>query len=278
VPSLQEFRTVVALAPSKPAGLADFGAPLVDTAVVKKGRVHEFLQALTDGTIGRRFQDLRVTGIRTVEAAVPCAKLFVQFEVFGDNTAAPANGVGFDAALYSGSQQLAGLSSSSLFLPYGNFWYPNRFVFDVPVTDFDRADRFEFIAKPEEVRTIGPGADPVARIEQPSLAPTNQQQCMTYPGVKRISHKMLGDMLRMMLSERLSFDLTVEEGKTLSRAFTAVAWDWRRTDLIYLSPIGSDHEFSAAVTQEGLNVETADGGHRLSWDDVTELAERLAVE
>jgi hypothetical protein len=154
VPSLQEIRTVVTLAPAKPVGLADWGTPLVDTTVVKKGRVHEFAQILTDGKIGRRFQDLRVVGINTVEAAVPSAKFFVQFEVFGDNTAVPTNGVGFDAVLYAGAQQLASLSSSSLFLPYGNFWYPNRFVFEVPVVDFDRADRFEFIAKSEEVRNI----------------------------------------------------------------------------------------------------------------------------
>ena len=154
MPSLQELRTVVTLAPAKPAGLADLGTPLVDTTVVKKGRAHEFAQVLTDGKIGRRFQDLRVIGINTVEGAVPSAKLFVQFEVFGDNTAAPTNGVGFEAVLYAGSQQLASLSSSSLFLPYGNFWYPNRFVFEVPTADFDRADRFEFIAKSEEVRNI----------------------------------------------------------------------------------------------------------------------------
>ena len=101
---------------------------------------------------------------------------------------------------------------------------------------------------------------------------------MIYPLVKRVSHRMLGEMLRMMLSEGLFFDLTLEEGRTLSRAFTAVAHDWRRTDLVYLSPVGSDAEFSAAVTQEGLNVETTDGGHHLNWNDVTELAERLAVE
>jgi hypothetical protein len=101
---------------------------------------------------------------------------------------------------------------------------------------------------------------------------------MTYPLVKRVSHRMLGEMLRMMLSERLYFDLTLEEGRTLSRAFTAVAYDWRRTDLVYLSPVGSDDEFSAAVTQDGLHVATAEGGHDLNWDDVTELAERLAVE
>jgi len=101
---------------------------------------------------------------------------------------------------------------------------------------------------------------------------------MTYPLVKRVSHRMLGEMLRMMLSERQFFDLTLEEGRTLSRAFTAVAHDWRRTDFVYLSPLGSDAEFSAAVTQEGLNVGTTDGGPHLNWYDVTELAERLAVE
>ncbi len=154
MPLLQETRAVVTLALAKPAGLDDLGPPLADTTVVKKGRVHEYLQLLTDGKIGRRFQDLRVVGIKTVEAGVPSVKLFVQFEVFSDNTAAATNGVGFEAALFAGSQQLASLSSSSLFLPYANFWYPNRFVFDVPMADFDRADRLEFIAKPEEVRTF----------------------------------------------------------------------------------------------------------------------------
>jgi hypothetical protein len=101
---------------------------------------------------------------------------------------------------------------------------------------------------------------------------------MTYPRVKRVSHRRLGEMLRMMLNERQFFDLTLEEGRTLSRAFTAVAHDWRRTDLVYLSPLGSDVEFSAAVTQAGLHVETTDGNHYLNWDEVTELAERLAVE
>ncbi len=154
MPSLQEARTVLTLTPAKPVGLADLGMPLVDTTMVKKGRLHEFAQVLTDGRIGRRFQDVRVIGIHTVEAAVASAKLFVQFEVFGDNTAAPVNGVGFEAVLYAGPQPLVSLSSSGLFLPYANFWYPNRFVFDVPAADFDRADRFEFIAKPEEVRAV----------------------------------------------------------------------------------------------------------------------------
>ncbi|HUO55524.1 MAG TPA: hypothetical protein VMU18_12325, partial [Rhodoblastus sp.] len=154
VPSLQEVRAVVPLAPAKSTGLADLGTPLVDTTVVKKGRVHEFAQDLSDGKIGRRFQDLRVIAIQTVEGALASAKLFVQFEIFGDNTAAPANGIGFEAVLYAGEQQLASLSSSSFFLPYANFWYPNRFAFDVATDVLEKAERCEFIAKPEEVRIL----------------------------------------------------------------------------------------------------------------------------
>lgn len=154
MPALQETRTVVNLAPAKPSGLADLGVPVADTTSVKKGRVHEFAQLLADGKIGRRFQDLRVIAINTVEGSAPTAKVFVQFEVFGDNTAAPTNGIGFDAVLAAGDKQLASFSSSSLFLPYGNYWYPNRFVFEVPVTDFEGADRLEFIAKSEDIRAL----------------------------------------------------------------------------------------------------------------------------
>lgn len=101
---------------------------------------------------------------------------------------------------------------------------------------------------------------------------------MSYPMVKRVPHRLLGDMLRMMVCEEVYYDLTLEEGRTLSRAFTAVAHDWRRTDFLYLSPVGSDGEFSATVTPDGVDVQLAEGIHHLSWDDVTELAERLAVE
>jgi hypothetical protein len=101
---------------------------------------------------------------------------------------------------------------------------------------------------------------------------------MSFPLVKRVPHRMLGELLRMMLNETIFFDLTLEEGRTLSRAFTALAHDWRRNDLVYLSPIASDDEFSAKVTPDGLDVEATDGSLFLDWDDVTELAERLAVE
>jgi hypothetical protein len=154
LPSLQETRISIALAPAKPAGSAELGAPLVESTLVKKGRAQEHLQCLEDGQIGRRFQGFRVTAIKTIEGGLPTAKLFVAFEVFGDNTAAPVDGVGFDAVLFAGETPLTCLSSSSLFLPYANFWYPNSFVFDLPLADFDQADRLDFIAKPEPVRTI----------------------------------------------------------------------------------------------------------------------------
>ncbi len=152
--ALQEIGTVIALAPAKPTGLAELGVPLDPSSVVKKGRAHEFAQLLADGTIGRRFQDLRVTAIQTQEAAAPSAKVFVQFEVFGDNTAVLDDGSGFQARLFAGDALLADLTSSALFLPYGNFWYANRFVFDVPAIALAQADRFEFIATSEDVRAL----------------------------------------------------------------------------------------------------------------------------
>ncbi len=154
MPLLQESRVPLALAVAKPTGLADLGAPLTDDAVVKKARAHEHAQHLADGAIGRRFQDIRAIGIKTAEAGVPSAKFFIQFEVFGDNTAAPAGAGGFEAILFAGARRLATLASSGMFLPYANFWYANRFVFDVSIADFDQADRLEFIARPEQVRAL----------------------------------------------------------------------------------------------------------------------------
>lgn len=154
MPALQETRVVVTLAPAKTGGLADLGVPLSDTTVVRKGRVHEFAQMLADGKIGRRFQDLRVMAIRTEEGGAPSAKVIVQFEVFGDDTATPAAGSGIEVAFFAGETPLASLSSGSLFLPYANFWYPNRFVFELPMAAFDQLDRLEFIVKPQEVHAF----------------------------------------------------------------------------------------------------------------------------
>lgn len=151
MPALQETRATVTLAPAKPTGLADLGVPALETCAVKKGRVHEHLQHLADGAIGRRIQDLRAIAIKTMEAGTPCAKLFVQFEVFGDNTVMAPGGGAFEVALFAGERALSRHGASGLFLPYANFWYANRFVFKLPLEDFDAVDRVEIIAQPEEV-------------------------------------------------------------------------------------------------------------------------------
>lgn len=110
------------------------------------------------------------------------------------------------------------------------------------------------------------------------IADGGAQAPLVFPLVRRIAHKRLGPLLRMMLSEALYYDLTLEEGRTLSRAMTALAHDWRLNDQIFLSPIACDREFFAAVREQGVFVETPQGEHSLSWEDIRELAERLAVE
>ena len=152
--ALAENKTFIDVAIAKPTGLNDLGAPLLESSMVKKGKLHEFTQDLEDGRVGRRFQNLRVTAVKTVEGGIASAKIFVQFEVFGDDNVPEAANSGFEIALYAGPEGLLELTPASMFLPYARFWYDNRFVFDVTAEVFDRTDRFEFIAKPDQVRSI----------------------------------------------------------------------------------------------------------------------------
>jgi hypothetical protein len=80
--------------------------------------------------------------------------VYILFEAFGDNNVPVAANSGFDLKLYAGTESLQELSPGSLFLPYANFWYDNRFVFDIPLAVFDRVDRLGFIAKPDQVITV----------------------------------------------------------------------------------------------------------------------------
>lgn len=151
---LQETRVKIAVAVAKKSGLAELGAPIDETTLVKKGRAHEFFQNLDSGAIGRRFQDLKIIAVQTVEAGASLARLFVTFEAFGDSTAAPVNGVGFKASFSAGDKLLGEVSSSSLFLPFANFWYPQRFVFALTAEEFAALDGFEFVAQSEEVAVL----------------------------------------------------------------------------------------------------------------------------
>lgn len=151
---LTESKTYIDLALAKPTGLNELGAPILEATVVKKGRLHEFSQPSADGKAGRMYQNLRVTAVMTSEGGIESAKLFISFEVFGDNNVPIAANSGFGIRLCTDSTCLLALSSGSLFLPYANFWYGNRFAFDVPREVFDRVERIEFIAYPDQIRII----------------------------------------------------------------------------------------------------------------------------
>ncbi len=153
---LLESKTYIDLAIAKPTGLNDLGAPILENTVVKKGKVHEFSQPMADGKVGRMFQNLRVTAIKTSEGGIESAKIFVSFEAFGDSNVPKAANSGIKIRLYASTENLLELAPDSMFLPYANFWYDNRFAFDIPCAVFDRIDRLEFIAKPDQVRAIQP--------------------------------------------------------------------------------------------------------------------------
>lgn len=156
MPALIENTTIIELKPAKTTGLgiAELGIPVLDGTQVKKGKLHEFLQSFADGTVGRRYQNIRVTAVRTAEGGVESAKVFLQFEVFGDdNVPEGANG-GYGVALLRGGEILLTLPPASLFLPYGRAWYENQAVFDVPLEVFEQADRLQLTIKCDQVRAI----------------------------------------------------------------------------------------------------------------------------
>lgn len=154
MPALVESSTSIPLKSSKPVGLNDLGVPMADTTVVKKGSLGEFTQSLDDGKVGRRYQGFRVVGIKTVEGGAESAKIFLEFEVFGDNNVAPETRGAFEAVLYAGDEKVASFTPATVFLPYANYWYANRYVFDIPAASFEAAERLDFIAKPGEVGLI----------------------------------------------------------------------------------------------------------------------------
>ena len=154
MPTLVENRTPIKVALAKPTGLNELGVPLLASTAVKKGKLQEFAQVIDGGQIGRRFQNLRITVVKTSEGALESAKLFVQFEAFGDDNVPIADNSGFAVILYAGADRLLELSPGCVYLPYARVWYENQFVFDVSTTVFDQVDQIEFIAKADQVRVI----------------------------------------------------------------------------------------------------------------------------
>lgn len=154
MPALVKKNVFVDLAVAKPTGLNDLGVPIVEGTTVKKGKLAEFAQPADDGKAGRLFQNIRVTAIKTIEGELEASKVFVQFEIFGDDNAPVAVNLGFDGALYAGESKLLEFRQDTVFLPYARWWYENRYAYDIPNEVFDRFDRLEFIMGAEDVRRV----------------------------------------------------------------------------------------------------------------------------
>lgn len=154
MPALVANSTVIDLAPAKTHGLNDLGVPLVDGTAVKKGKLGEFSQMLDDRKVGRIYQNLRALAVKTPEGGIESAKLFLLFEVFGDNNTTLVANIGFALRLLSGADTLLELRQPAIFLPYACAWYDNRCVFDIPLDTFERVDKIEFVTLDETVRAV----------------------------------------------------------------------------------------------------------------------------
>ena len=156
MPVLIQNTTQIALKSAKPTGLgmAQLGFPVLVSTQVKKGKLNEFLQSTEDGKVGRRYQNIRVTAVKTAEGGVESAKVFLQFEVFGDDNVPEGPNGGYTVALLNGTDALLTLPASSLFLPYGRAWYENQAVFDLPLAVFDQADQLQLTVNTDRIRAI----------------------------------------------------------------------------------------------------------------------------
>lgn len=154
MPALLLSSTAIDIKPAKPHGLADLGVPLTEATLVKKGKLAEFAQSQDSGKVGRRFQNIRVTAVKTAEGGVQASKLIVAFEVFGDDNVPVLGNQGVAAVLHAGEQALQDLPLGSLFLPYACAWYENRYAADISNEVFDQLDRLHFVAQADEVRSL----------------------------------------------------------------------------------------------------------------------------
>lgn len=142
----------IELAAAKTSGLNDLGVPIDETTQVKKGKRQEFLQTLDTGAIARRYQNIRVTTIKTTEAGRLFSKIFIQFEVFGDDWSSIGDNNGVDFALCHGDKVLHNIQQGRIFLPYCRSWYENQYEHTIPNEVFDEITRFEFVANADEMQ------------------------------------------------------------------------------------------------------------------------------
>jgi hypothetical protein len=154
MPALLLSTVTLDLKPAKTHGLGELGVPVVESTLVKKGKLVEYLQECDDGKVGRRFQNLRVTAVKTPQGGEVSSKLIVVFEVFGDDNVPVGANLGVAAVLGAGDETLAELPLGPLFLPYGCCWYENRYAVDIDNAVFDRCDRITFVTLVDQVRAI----------------------------------------------------------------------------------------------------------------------------
>jgi hypothetical protein len=90
------------------------------------------------------------------------------------------------------------------------------------------------------------------------------------------SHRTLVALATLSLPGHPPRRFTREEAGILSRALDSVANGDRRDQQIYMSPIGSDHDFDARVEQMGLVV-SIEGREdvTLDWSETRALAQEL---
>ena len=156
MPTLQEHTVFIDLAPgkAKERSLTELGVPITEGTQIKKGRLNEFLQLMEDESVGRRFQNIRVTVVKAAEGGEIGVKLFLQFEVFGDDNAPVSGNSGFAPVLMAGEDILLELPASAAFLPYAGSWYENQFVYDMPADLFGRLTHLQVKALADQVRRL----------------------------------------------------------------------------------------------------------------------------
>ncbi len=100
---------------------------------------------------------------------------------------------------------------------------------------------------------------------------------MSHEHVAVFSHRGLGQMIRLTLVEGYSFDLTLQEAQILSRALAAVKDKKSSVDEVYMSPIASDGDFAGKVLPDGLLFEAKTPALKISWAEISQIAEALAL-
>jgi hypothetical protein len=91
------------------------------------------------------------------------------------------------------------------------------------------------------------------------------------------THRALGPMVRLTVTDGYRFNLTFQEARTLSRALAAVKDKLSSVDEVYLSPIGNDGDFHAKVRPDGLIIDAMNPPLVLDWSKVGAIADALAA-